>query len=348
MKLPRDASLQALVDRRGLRAVLLFGPDSGLAHERAVALVTHVAGQVDDPFRVVELAPAALKDDPARLADEVAAMSLTGGRRAVWIRDATDGLAGSALPAVLEESVGDTVIVIEAGELPSRSSLRKLIEGSERAVAVGCYHDETRDVAAVVRDALTKHGLAIAPDALRYLTERMGGDRLITRAELDKLALYMLADGAGNAPRQVELADAIATVGDSAAISLDDVIAAAADGRTAELERALTRALLDGESPVRVVRACLQYFQRLHLAAARIAGGASTGDAVGGLRPPPFRRDAERMAQQLQRWSAPRLRAALDRLMQAEIDCKSTALPDDTMCARALLDVARVAERARR
>jgi hypothetical protein len=34
--------------------------------------------------------------------------------------------------------------------------------------------------------------------------------------------------------------------------------------------------------------------------------------------------------------------------MQAEIDCKSTALPDDTMCARALLDVARVAERARR
>jgi DNA polymerase-3 subunit delta len=348
MKLPRDASLPALVDRRGLRAVLLFGPDSGLAHERAVELVRHVAGQVDDPFRVVELAAAALKDDPARLADEVAALSFTGGRRAVWIRDATDGLAGGALPAVLEESAGDTVIVIEAGELPSRSSLRKLIEGSERAVAVGCYHDETRDVAAVVRDALTKQGLAIAPDALRYLTERMGGDRLITRTELDKLALYMLADGTGNPPRQVELADAIATVGDSAAISLDDVIAAAADGRAADLERALTRALLDGESPVRVVRACLQYFQRLHVAATRIAAGASAGEAVGALRPPPFRRDAERMTQQLQRWSAPRLQAALDRLLQAEIDCKTTALPDDTMCARALLDVARVAERARR
>ena len=348
MKLPRDSNLPALVDRHALRAVLLFGPDGGLAHERAGALVAHVAGAVDDPFRVVELPAAALKDDPARLADEVAALSFTGGRRAVWIRDATDALAAGPLPDVLEESVGDTVIVIEAGELPSRSSLRKLIEASERGVAVGCYHDESRDVAAVVRDTLAKHGLAIAPDALRYLGERMGGDRLITRGELEKLALYMLADGAGNPARQVELADAIATVGDSAAISLDDVIAAAADGRPADLERALTRTLLDGESPVRVVRACLQYFQRLHLTAARIAAGAAPAEAIGALRPPPFRRDAERMAQQLQRWGTPRLRAALDRLMQAEIDCKTTALPDETMCARALLDVARAASRARR
>lgn len=348
MKLPRDTSLPAFVDRRGVRAALLFGPDGGLAHERAVELVRHVAGQVDDPFRVVELAATALKDDPARLADEVAALSFTGGRRAVWIRDATDALASGPLPAVLEESAGDTVIVIEAGELPSRSSLRKLIEGSDRAVAAACYHDETRDVAAVVREAMTKHGLTVAPDALRYLSERMGGDRLITRAELDKLALYMLADGTGTAPRQIELADAIATVGDSAVISLDDVIAAAADGRPADLERALTRALLDGESPVRVVRACLQYFQRLHLAAARVAAGASAGDAIGALRPPPFRRDADRMLHQLQRWRPRRLQAALDRLIQAEIECKSTVLPDETMCARALLDVARVAEAARR
>jgi DNA polymerase-3 subunit delta len=348
MKLPRDGNLQTLVDRNGLRAVLLFGPDSGLAHERAVQLIAHVAGKVDDPFRVVELAQNALKDDPARLADEVAALSFTGGRRAVWLRDATDALASGPLPDVLEDSPGDTVLVIEAGEQPARSSLRKLIEGSGRAVAVGCYHDESRDVAAVVRDALAKHGLSIAPDALRYLGERMGGDRMITRAELDKLALYMLADGDGHAPRQVELADAMATVGDSAAISLDDVIAATADGRAADLERALTRALLDGESPVRVVRACLQYFQRLHVVASRIAAGTSPGEAIGTLRPPPFRRDAERMAQQLQRWNAGRLRAALERLMQAEIDCKTTALPDETMCARALLDLARAAERARR
>jgi DNA polymerase-3 subunit delta len=349
MKLPRDANLQTLVDRRALRAVLLYGPDGGLAHERAVALVRHVAGRADDPFRVVELAPAVLKDDPARLADEVAALALTGGRRAVWIRDATDALAAGPLGELLDDATedrgGDTVVVIEAGDLPTRSSLRKLVEGSERAVAVGCYHDEARDVAAVIRDAMAQQGLAVSPDALRYLADNMGSDRLVTRAELDKLALYML-DAEGG--RQVELADAMATVGDSAAIALDDVLSATAEGRAADLERALHRALSDGESPVRVVRACLQHFQRLHLVAARVAAGASAPDAIGTLRPPPFRRDAERMLRQLQRWTPKRLAAALDRLIQAEIDCKSTALPDDTMCARALLDLARAADQARR
>src|SRR4051812_33635211 len=151
MKLPRDASVPALVDRKQLRAALFFGPDGGLAHERAVGLVKHVAGASDDPFRVVELPATALKDDPARLADEVAAMAFGGGRRVVWIRDAGDALASGPLADVLADSPGDAVIVLEAGDLPARSSLRKLIDGSERAVSVGCYHDEARDLAGVIR-----------------------------------------------------------------------------------------------------------------------------------------------------------------------------------------------------
>ena len=66
MKLPRDASVPALVDRKQLRAALFYGPDGGLAHERAVALVTHVAGSTDDAFRVVELPATALKGDLER------------------------------------------------------------------------------------------------------------------------------------------------------------------------------------------------------------------------------------------------------------------------------------------
>src|SRR6185369_15780342 len=135
-----------------------------------------------------------------------AAMAFGGGRRAIWIRDAGDALASGPLADVLEDSPGDTVIVLEAGELPSRSSLRKLIEWSERAVAVACYHDEARDVAGVVREAMAAHGLTVAPDALRYLSERMGGDRLVTRSELDKLALYMGTPGGTDGSRQIELA----------------------------------------------------------------------------------------------------------------------------------------------
>ncbi|MEQ9444632.1 MAG: DNA polymerase III subunit delta, partial [Rhodospirillaceae bacterium] len=75
-----------------VQAILVYGPDSGLVTERARALVNSVLKGDNDPFRLADLDATILKSDPARLADEVAALSLTGGRRVVKVRDATDVL----------------------------------------------------------------------------------------------------------------------------------------------------------------------------------------------------------------------------------------------------------------
>ena len=42
------------------------------------------------------------------------------------------------------------------------------------------------------------------------------------------------------------------------------------------------------------------------------------------------------MKGQLQRWSAERLGTALDLLVAAELDCKTTGLPAEAMCGRCL------------
>ena len=67
-------------------------------------------------------------------------------------------------------------------------------------------------------------GLTPDPAALSYLLANLGGDRALTRSELDKLVLYV-----GKGPR-VTLADAAAMVGDSAERTLDDLSHAVAGG----------------------------------------------------------------------------------------------------------------------
>ena len=57
-----------------------------------------------------------------------------------------------------------------------------------------------------------------SPEALAYLAANLGGDRQLTRRELEKLVLYK-----GDAGGRVELADALACVGDSADLTLDDL-----------------------------------------------------------------------------------------------------------------------------
>lgn len=320
------------------RAVLLFGPDSGLVRERADRLCRTVVPDLSDPFRVADLTAGAFKDDPARLADEAAAMAMTGGRRVVRVRDAGDAVA-ALFDGFLTHPMGDALIVAEAGELGPRSSLRKLFEGASNAAALACYADEGGSLAGVVQESLKSAGLSAEPDALSYLVDHLGGDRRLTRSEMEKLALYM------GGPGRVRLEDAVACIGDTAALSLDDIALAAAEGDHATVQRVLARVLSEGTSPITILRAVSRHFQRLHLAAGHIAAGKSPDQAMAALKPPPIFKVADRIKRQAQRWQPGRLADAMDLLAAAELDCKTTGLPAPEICGRALMQLARAAGR---
>src|SRR5216683_2857485 len=211
-----------------IRAVLLYGPDEGLVRERAGIVARTVCPDLNDPFRVADLGAAALAADPARLTDEAAQLSLTGGRRVVRVRGAGDTLA-RLFTEFLKASPGDAFVVVEAGELPSRSALRRAFEAARLAVAIGCYPDTPRDLQAVIRETLSARRVTASQDAGQFLVEHLGGDRLLTRSELEKLALY-----AGEGGR-VELEDARLSISDTAALELDDAVMAAAEGDAARL-----------------------------------------------------------------------------------------------------------------
>ena len=324
-----------------VRAVLLYGPDAGLVRERADALARTVCPDLADPFRIADLAAAALAADPARLGDEAAQISLMGGRRVVRVREAGDALT-KLFERFLADPAGDALVVVEAGELPARSALRRAFEQAPAGAAIGCYPDSARDLAAVIREALAEHRVNASRDAVDFLVAHLGGDRLLTRAELEKLTLY-----AGDGGR-LGLDEVRAVVADSAALSLDDAILAAAEGDAAALDRALARVFQEGESPVAVIRALLRHLQRLHLLTARVAAGASPDEAIRGARPPIFFKEQDSFRRQLQRWGDRRLRRALARAAEAEFRMKQTGLPAETICREALFAIAREAREIQR
>ena len=319
-----------------IRAVLFYGPDAGLVRERADAVAGTVCPDLRDPFRVAELTAAALAADPARLADEAAQIRLMGGSRVVRVREAGDALA-PLCGRFLANMPGDALVVVEAGDLPGRSALRRAFDDAPDAVAIGCYPDSARDLAAMIRETCAAHDIVISRDAVDFLIAHLGGDRLLTRAELEKLTLY-----AGDGGR-VEFDDARAVIADSAALSLDDALLAAAEGNASALDRALARAFQEGESPVAVIRALLRHLQRLHLLASRIAAGASIEEAMRAARPPIFFKQQDSYRRQLRRWSEGRLREALDLVAEAEFRMKQTGPRPDTICREALFSIAAMA-----
>lgn len=320
-----------------LRAILVYGPDEGLVAERGRKAAQSVCPDLADAFRVVDIPGSALKDDGARLADEIAAISLMGGRRVIRVRPAGEESV-EALANALEAAAGDGLIVLEAGDLKKTSKLRKLAEEHKLAAAVPCYADEGRALDALVEEVLGQAGLRASPEALAFLIDNLGGDRGVSRKELEKLALYKGSDGG-----EVTLEDAVACVGDSAALSLDDVALAAAEGDQKGLDRALDRAFAEGTAAISLLRALSRHFLRLHGARAAMQAGADARAAIERLRPPPLFSIRPKLTRQLALWTAPALGEALSLLTEAELQCKTTGMPDQVIVRRAAMRLANAA-----
>jgi len=312
------------------RAVLLYGDDAGLVRQRAEALLRAVlGGAMDDPFRLAELT----REEAARpgaLAGEAAALALTGGRRVVRLRDATETHA-TALKEALA-SPGEALILLEAGELTARGKLRALAEAAPDITVIACYRERGDELAATIGRLLREQGVTADGPALSYLAARLGEDRMMLMRAVEVLALYVGAGG------KVDEDAAAACVAEGASLDLDEALMAATAGDPLATDRALDAAFAEGANPVMVVRAALRHVQRLQEATA--AGGDS-----GTLRPPVFFRQKPAFDRALRLWSPAALDAAGQALLEAERRTKTTAFrhADSTLARAAIAALARQA-----
>jgi DNA polymerase-3 subunit delta len=323
----------------GIRAVLFYGPDGGAVREHADTLTRVVGGRRDDPFRVAVLPASQVSGEPARLADEVQALSMTGGRRVVRIRDAADGIAAALGRLLADPARSDSLVVMEADDLGPRSSLRRLVEEADGAAAIPCYLPEARDVEAWAKAELGAAGLTIEHEALALLSGALAADRQLARREIEKLILYMPPE------TRVTVEAVAATVIDATETTLDDLAAAVGQGDLAAVDGAIEAAVRQTGDTIGALRAMQRHFLRLWQLVTAVQEGAAPEAAIAAARPPIFFKARGAMRSQIRRWEPRMIEEALRRLVEAEAECKRTGRPAETIVADTLIRIARMAAR---
>lgn len=289
--------------------VLVYGPDRGLVSERAERFARSTGLALDDPFVVIRLDAAVLEKDRGRLLDEAHAVAMFASRRLIWIRGAgADKRLAEDVKTLAATPSEDAIVLIEAGDLKKGAALRATVETAPSGMALPCFADEGRELDRLIDEELAAAGLAIDLDARRLLRDSLGGDRLATRSELQKLTLYM------HGGQRIGRDDVVAAISDVAESGTDDIVDAALAGDLAATDAALVRSLASSGATFQILSGAMRQLQALHLMRAAVDKGASVASVVGAARPPVHfsRRGAVEKALSL--WPTERVARALVRL----------------------------------
>jgi DNA polymerase-3 subunit delta len=318
--------------------VLVYGPDAGLVRERVDALVRASVDDPNDPFAFVRIDGEVLSGNPSRLVEEAHTVPLFGGRRAVLVKAGSRNIA-SAVETVINAPSAECRIIIEAGDLRKSAPLRALCEKAKVAAAVPCYVDNDAALGRLIDDEMRDADLTIAPEARATLLALVGGDRLASRNEIRKLALY------ARGQERVELADVLAVVADASALALDGVIDAAFAGKTGEVETEFGKARAGGSSPAAIISAAIRQIANLHKMKLAVEAGDSVEFAMKrGAPPVHFTREAA-VGAALRLWAPARLVRTMQQLAEASLDMRRNAALAEAIAQRTLLSIAVAARR---
>ena len=317
------------------RVCVVYGPDQGLVTERAQIIAKTATPDLNDPFNVAMLHADQLLDDPARLNDEAFAQSLMGGNRLVYIREGADSLT-PLLKEYLKEPSAHTLVVVEAGELGTKSSLRALAERAENAAAIPCYVEDERDLTRFLQNEAKAAGFGIDRDALAALAGSLVGDRRVARGEFEKLLTYKLSD----TDKTIRLADVEACSGDVRSRTFDELVHAVGMGDVPRVAASLAALGRESTPAVAILRTVQGHFRRLYDCQLRMEKGSDPKAAMKSLNPPVFWKYEDQFQQQMRRWPRPRIENLLNQLNAVEAQTKQTAMPAETLTAHILLKTA--------
>ncbi|MBB6504856.1 DNA polymerase-3 subunit delta [Sphingomonas endophytica] len=306
-----EARLTAALDRppADIRLYLLHGPDEAVAQ----AFVAQLAKAMGEGAERVDLDGPTLRGDPARLADEAAALSLFGGARFVRVTGAGEELLEAVSALLAAEQAGNPAIVL-APTVKATGKLVKTAIESDRALAFACYPPGARDAAAIVADLARAAGLRLSPAAVQRIIRGSDGDRAVMMREVEKLALYL--DAAPDRP--VDADDgALAAIGaEIAEGEIGEVVLSITAGQVDVLIDGLRRMNGPDASPIPILRALGR--RLVTLAEMRAAVEAGEGAEQVMKRHRVFWREEAATAAALRRWTLPMLASAQESARRAE------------------------------
>lgn len=317
-------------------AYLICGSDTGLVAERTRCIVKTLISNDNDPFRLVRLDGDSLAQDKSLLADEALTVGLFGCDRIVWVTAGAKNFVPSLEALIILQPPG-CKLVIEAGPLKNDSALKRVCIKAHNVAVIECWPDGVREIASLIEDEMATSALSMTSDARDLLTSLLGGDRLLSRGEIEKIKTY------SHGQTSITEEDILAIVADGSSSTFDQAIAAAFDGDRVGVLEIIKRVLVDFD-PGTLLSLSLNHALLLHQFRLEIEGGRSVEEALE-RGPRFFGKKKATILRQLKLWNTDALFLQSSRLLESVKHLRHEPKLFEEIVIRSLLGVAHATPR---
>ena len=336
------AQIERAIDQGSdaVRLFLLYGPDEAASRD----LAARVGEALGSAAERIDLSGATLKSDPARLADEAAAMAASAGRGHSGVAPAGDDILAAG-EALRDARAAGNPVADAAGALRKDSRLLKLALADAAVLALASYPPEGAEADRLAVTIGRGLGVQMRPDIGRRIAAGVGADRALIARECEKFALYL--DAAPDRPRELDhdTVDALGANVEEGDLSV--LVDAVLGGRSEAAQAELASLGARGIEAVPILRAMLRRLYQLAELRSGVANGNAVEAVIASAGKSLFWKDKAAISQQLARWRPDAIATAVERLAGAALAVKRSGGLGMVAVAEELLAGARAASRMR-
>lgn len=272
-----------------------------------------------------------------RIVDAALTLPAFARCRVVMVKD-LDKLDGEpdALIDYLAAPATTTVLILVAEKLDARTKLAKALK--KHATVLRFDRPKERDMPPIVQRRAKKLGLELEPGAVRALVDALGSDLAGVVSALEKLWLYVGAEGRSRVTAE-EVEELVSPVKEESVFAFADAVGAR---NTKSAMEALSNMLGRNRGhPLALLGMIARHWRHLAEVRALLDAGVRRAEAGAGLGLPPFAID--KVVGQAERQRLPALVRGLRAISEADQALKGGKLPGDRVMERLVLTLTRAA-----
>tara|TARA_Y100000768_G_C23975679_1_gene682923 strand:+ start:1465 stop:2448 length:984 start_codon:yes stop_codon:yes gene_type:complete len=220
---------------------------------------------------------------------------------------------------IIEKSISNIKIILNANILDKKSKLRGLFEKDKKLIIIPTYKDTSLTLVEIAKKFFYNHKISISQETINLLVNRCNGDRGYLNMELDKIFVYV------KDRKTINLEEIYKLTNLAENFSINELVDTSLSKNSQKTSEIISESNYKSEDGILILRTLLQKAKRLLNLYEGQNNNESFDSLINDYKPQIFWKDKPVVKKQLENWSKSKIKDLIVNINKTEIFLKKNS-----------------------